>query len=981
MADTEWTQRAGMDSVSDSVTVATYAAQAEAARDAAQGFEAGAEAAEANAAASAAAAAQDATDAATSETNAATSEANAAASETAAAASETAAATSETNAATSETNAATSETNATASAAAALASQGAAATSEANAAASEAGAEAAADRAEAAAASVSLEVADYAALDALTGGVNVGESVRVQNIDQLYTRVNSGGHITTTGGLSFDLICPDGVVSILALGGAGDDTTDNGAIVNNFLSGLADSPRGFGRSTTEGVTILWPQDRAWDTSNYRVSTPIRVHNDNVTFKFSGEVILIKDAACGLEPGLRVGRDDYQAAAEGGDAIWPAHFRIEGHMKWRTEGEGWTVEFAGGTNCHYGTIWIEGKSSNLGTKYSKGVFFNQLQDFTVDSFETVAITGASVKFVSDDAAQAHIHCGQINAKTNGYELWEVLYENLLSTPNEYTTLTGATSGATARVRVTQPARYDDTYGAFGVDRKIGDFVDGEDLQVGGVTVATARVGSQYAPELENGNCTIERIGNPTKLNGGVTGFNIGQLDTRRFYSLDTKEIEVSTAYSVGDEIIPPETQQLVHGWQVYGVVTVAGTTDSVETTWPTTPGSTFTSGGVTIQVYERAPWSGVLCYARDPLDPSMIDDGSNNDGEYGALTCQINVGAWFCERINRYCLEVRGGAPAFEIGTVDVIGVKHSGVGGLFTNFGEGNGSYLSIGHLSELNPNRADGGTTETTTMLHNWGGDVFVKGYHATFDRGGAGQLFADGLDPNKTRLGFDTFGENSLIYSVDFDTSPQELDAWEPSAAYSVGDLIRPTGSQRLVGTGTGFVVGEKIVSQDELKYGVCVYSAGGTIGVLLGLGSLPFETSDTVTGVTSAASMTLSSTGKRRSNAYLECTTAGTSGTGEPSWALAPTFGNTISDNTVTWTYRDYGTGHVTGESGSVTITHSLHAQPIIPKDIVTSWDTGVICRNISATQTKLTFSNPAPFGNGGCVALQLAAHRPM
>lgn len=206
MADTEWTQRAGMDSVSDSVTVATYAAQAEAARDAAQGFEAGAEAAEANAAASAAAAAQDATDAATSETNAATSEANAAASETAAAASETAAATSETNAATSETNAATSETNATASAAAALASQGAAATSEANAAASEAGAEAAADRAEAAAASVSLEVADYAALDALTGGVNVGENVRRTDIDQLYTRVNSGGHITATAGLSFDVV-------------------------------------------------------------------------------------------------------------------------------------------------------------------------------------------------------------------------------------------------------------------------------------------------------------------------------------------------------------------------------------------------------------------------------------------------------------------------------------------------------------------------------------------------------------------------------------------------------------------------------------------------------------------------------------------------------------------------------------------------------------------------------------------------------
>lgn len=57
MADTEWTVLAGMDSVSDSVTVATYVDQAEAARDAAQGFETGAEAA-ADAAATSAALAQ-----------------------------------------------------------------------------------------------------------------------------------------------------------------------------------------------------------------------------------------------------------------------------------------------------------------------------------------------------------------------------------------------------------------------------------------------------------------------------------------------------------------------------------------------------------------------------------------------------------------------------------------------------------------------------------------------------------------------------------------------------------------------------------------------------------------------------------------------------------------------------------------------------------------------------------------------------------
>lgn len=283
MADTEWTQRAGMDSVSDSVTVATYVDQAEAARDAAQGFEAGAEAAEANAAASAAAAAQDATDAATSETNAATSEANAAASETAAAASETAAATSETNAATSETNAATSETNATASAAAALASQGAAATSEANAAASEAGAEAAATRAEAAAASVSLEVADYAALDALTDGVEVGESVRVQGLDQLYTRVNSGGHITTSAGLSFDVVAKNGVIDARALGSL--DGSDASTVINAALGAASTVVIPSGSYTIEGrlnlqsgTTLLAHGVTLTATSSFTSSDPENYKN-------------------------------------------------------------------------------------------------------------------------------------------------------------------------------------------------------------------------------------------------------------------------------------------------------------------------------------------------------------------------------------------------------------------------------------------------------------------------------------------------------------------------------------------------------------------------------------------------------------------------------------------------------------------------------------------------------------------------------
>lgn len=75
---------------------------------------------------------------------------------------------------------------------------------------------------------VSQEVVDYAALDALTGGVEVGETVRRTDIDQLYTLVNSGGHITTTGGFSFDVVTGGSKHNVLAHGdiGGGENCAD-----------------------------------------------------------------------------------------------------------------------------------------------------------------------------------------------------------------------------------------------------------------------------------------------------------------------------------------------------------------------------------------------------------------------------------------------------------------------------------------------------------------------------------------------------------------------------------------------------------------------------------------------------------------------------------------------------------------------------------------------------------------------------------
>lgn len=95
-------------------------------------------------------------------------------------------------------------------------------------------ANAAADRAEAAAASVSLEVADYAALDALTTGVEVGETVRRTDIDQLYTLVASGGHIDTTGGFSFNVVEKNGVSDARAFGDL--DAEDASTVLNAALA-------------------------------------------------------------------------------------------------------------------------------------------------------------------------------------------------------------------------------------------------------------------------------------------------------------------------------------------------------------------------------------------------------------------------------------------------------------------------------------------------------------------------------------------------------------------------------------------------------------------------------------------------------------------------------------------------------------------------------------------------------------------------
>ena len=117
MADTTWTQQAGMTSDEDTDNLESYSEQAEAAKDAAAASEAAAAASESNASASATSASNSASAASTSATAAQTAQ--------------TAAELAETNAETAETNAETAETNAAASAAAALASETAAAASEA----------------------------------------------------------------------------------------------------------------------------------------------------------------------------------------------------------------------------------------------------------------------------------------------------------------------------------------------------------------------------------------------------------------------------------------------------------------------------------------------------------------------------------------------------------------------------------------------------------------------------------------------------------------------------------------------------------------------------------------------------------------------------------------------------------------------------------------------------------------------------------
>ena len=137
MADTTWTQQAGMISDEDVDNIETFAEQAEASKDAAAASATAAAASETAAAASEVAAAASEVAASASETAASTSETNAATSATNAATSETNAATSETNAATSATSASTSASTATTQATAAATSATNAATSATNASTSE----------------------------------------------------------------------------------------------------------------------------------------------------------------------------------------------------------------------------------------------------------------------------------------------------------------------------------------------------------------------------------------------------------------------------------------------------------------------------------------------------------------------------------------------------------------------------------------------------------------------------------------------------------------------------------------------------------------------------------------------------------------------------------------------------------------------------------------------------------------------------
>lgn len=98
---------------------------------------------------------------------------------------------------------------------------------------------------------VSLEVADFAALDALTSDdVAVGETVRRTDIDQLYTRVNSGGHITTTAGLSFDVVAKSGKIDARALGSL--DGSDASTVINAALGAASTVVIPSGSYTIEG---------------------------------------------------------------------------------------------------------------------------------------------------------------------------------------------------------------------------------------------------------------------------------------------------------------------------------------------------------------------------------------------------------------------------------------------------------------------------------------------------------------------------------------------------------------------------------------------------------------------------------------------------------------------------------------------------------------------------------------------------------
>ena len=196
MANTTWTQSAGMTSEEDTDNLESYSEQAEASKDAAAVSAAAAAASEAAASASETAASASETAAETAETNAATSAATATTKASEASTSASSASTSETNAATSASNAATSESNASA--------------SETAAAASESAAETARDAALAA-----LDSFDDRYLGVKTSDPTVdndGDALLVgalyfnSNTDKLYVYNGSSWEVTTSGASAGDLV-------------------------------------------------------------------------------------------------------------------------------------------------------------------------------------------------------------------------------------------------------------------------------------------------------------------------------------------------------------------------------------------------------------------------------------------------------------------------------------------------------------------------------------------------------------------------------------------------------------------------------------------------------------------------------------------------------------------------------------------------------------------------------------------------------